>query len=111
MSKIGGVNTASMGGCLHSLKTRARWVEEFHNEKDGVGQVILYLRVTMRETSNHNSPGRLLPGLTKTALSALHQDRGVKQATVAPVKIPGRDNITIGTGNTRTLRAAGKTKN
>ena len=35
-------------------------------------------------------------------------DGGVKYATGASSKIRGRDNITIGTWNTRTLRAAGK---
>ena len=47
-------------------------------------------------------------GSTRTAPSAVHQDRGVKYATGASSKIQGRDNITIGTWNTRTLRAAGK---
>ena len=36
------------------------------------------------------------------------QDGGVKHATGASSKIRGRDNITIGTWNTRTLGAAGK---
>ena len=47
-------------------------------------------------------------GSTRTAPSAGHQDGGVKCATGAPSKIRGRDNITIGTWNTRTLTAAGK---
>ena len=47
------------------------------------------------------------PGSTRTSLSAVHQDGGVKYATGVSSKIPGRDNITIGTWNTRTLRAAG----
>ena len=38
----------------------------------------------------------------------MHQDGGVKSATGPSSKIRGRDNITIGTWNTRTLRAAGK---
>ena len=33
--KIAGVNTASLGGYLHSSKTRARWAEGFHNELNG----------------------------------------------------------------------------
>ena len=33
--EIAGVNTASLGGYLHSLKTRARWAEGFHNEVNG----------------------------------------------------------------------------
>ena len=32
---IAGVNTASLGGCLHSSKTRAKWVEGFHDELNG----------------------------------------------------------------------------
>ena len=42
------------------------------------------------------------------ALLWTHQDGGVKYATGASSKIHGRDNITIGIWNTRTLRAAGK---
>ena len=40
--------------------------------------------------------------------SAVHQDGGVKYATGASSKSRERDNITICTWNTRTLRAAGK---
>ena len=58
--------------------------------------------------SNHTIPDRSPPGSTRTAPSAGHQDGGVKCATGASSKIRGRDNITIGTWNTRTLRAAGK---
>ena len=52
MGEIAGVNTASQGGYLHSLKKRARWAEGFHNEfnshmfdleRDGLGQVVLCL--------------------------------------------------------------------
>ena len=50
------------------------------------------------------------PGSTRTAPSSIHQDGGVKYATGALSNIRGRDNITIGTGNTRTLRAARKLK-
>ena len=59
----------------------------------------------LMKTSNLTIPDRSLPGSTRTAPSAGHQDGGVKCATS---KIRGRDNITIGTWNTRTLRAAGK---
>ena len=50
MGEIAGVNTASLGGYLHSTKTRARWAERFHDElnghvfdleRDGLRQVIL----------------------------------------------------------------------
>ena len=56
----------------------------------------------------HTIPDRSPPGSTRTAPSAGHQDGSVKCATGASSKIRGRDNITIGTWNTRTLRAAGK---
>ena len=49
-----------------------------------------------------------LPGSTRTAPSAVCQDEGVRYATGASSNIRGRDNITIDTWNTRTLRAAGK---
>ena len=45
---------------------------------------------------------------TRTALSTVHQDGGIKYATGASSKICGRDYITTGTQYTRTLRAAGK---
>ena len=60
------------------------------------------------KTSNHTIPDRSPPRSTRTAPSAVHQDGGVKYATGASSKIRGRDNITIGTWNTRALRAAGK---
>ena len=34
MGEIAGVNTASLGGYLHSMKTKARWAEGF-NELNG----------------------------------------------------------------------------
>ena len=56
MGEIAGANTASLGGCLHSTKTRARWAEGFHElngyvfdlERDGLRQVVLCPRLTMR---------------------------------------------------------------
>ena len=60
------------------------------------------------KTSNHTIPGRSPPRSTRTAPSAVHQDGGVKCATDASSKTRRRDNITIGTWNTRTLKAAGK---
>ena len=35
MGEIAGVNMASLGGCLHSSKARARWAEGFHDELNG----------------------------------------------------------------------------
>ena len=60
------------------------------------------------KTSNHTVPERSPPGSTRTAPSAVHQDGGVKYATGTSSKIRGRDNITIGTWNQRTLRAGQK---
>ena len=57
MGEIAGINAASLGGYLHSTKTRARWTEGFHDElnghafdleRDGLHQVVLCLRLTMR---------------------------------------------------------------
>ena len=57
MGEIAGVNTASQGGYLHSTKTRARWADGFHDklngyvfnlERDGLRQVVLCPRLTMR---------------------------------------------------------------
>ena len=59
-------------------------------------------------TDNHTILDRSPPGSTRIAPSAVHYDGGVKCATGASSKIRGRDNITIGTWNTRTLKAAGK---
>ena len=59
------------------------------------------------KTSNHTIPDRPLPGSARTAPSAVHQDGGVKYATGASSKIVD-ENITIGTWNTKTLRATGK---
>ena len=58
-------------------------------------------------THNHSIQDRSPPGSTRTAPSAVHQDRSVKHATGELSKIRGRD-FTIGTWNTRILRAAGK---
>ena len=55
--EIAGVNTASLGGYLHSAKTRARWAEGlddelkghvFDLERDGLRQVVLCPKLTMR---------------------------------------------------------------
>ena len=56
MGEIAGDKTASLGGYFHSKKTRARWAEGFHElnghvfdlERDGLRQVVLYPRLTMR---------------------------------------------------------------
>ena len=57
MDEIAGVNTASLGGYLHSSKTRAKWVEGFHDElnghvfdlkRNGLPQVVLCPKLTIR---------------------------------------------------------------
>ena len=63
-----------------------------------------HMMITHKHTIQDRSPR----GSTSTAPSAVHQDGGVKYATGALSKIRGRDNINMGTWNTRTLRAAGK---
>ena len=89
----------------------------FHNELNGhvfdwrgMDSVRLYLAhdSPYNETSNRTIPDRSPPGSSRTAPSAVYQDGGVKYATGASSKIRGRDNITVGTWNTRTLRAARK---
>ena len=35
IDEIAGVNTASLGGYLHSSKKRTRWAEVFHDERNG----------------------------------------------------------------------------
>ena len=35
LGEIAGVKRASLGGCLHNSRTRARWEEGFHNELNG----------------------------------------------------------------------------
>ena len=57
MGEIAGVHTASLGGYLHTTKTRARWAEGLHDElnghvfdleRDGLRQVVLCPKLTMR---------------------------------------------------------------
>ena len=106
MGEIAGVNTTSLGGYLHSAygqRPRVRPGEGW--APPGCTLPKTHHAMT---THNHIIPDRSPPGSTRTAPSAAHQDGGVKCATGASSKIRGRDNITIGTWNTRTLRAAGK---
>ena len=54
-------------------------------------------------------PDRSLPGLTRTALSAVYQGGSGKHTTgVINNKLRARDSIIIGTWNVRTLSATGK---
>ena len=108
--EIAGVNTASLGGYLHSTKTRARWAElelnghVFDLERDGLRQVVLCPRFTMRcqhttipyrISRRPGQQGPHLPPFTRTS---------AKCATGASSKIRRIDNIIIGTWNTKSFR-------
>ena len=73
----------------------------------GMGSARLYFAQDS-PCDDNTQPDRSPPESTRTAPSSVHQDRGVKCATGEAAKIHGRDNITRGTWNTRTLRDAGK---
>ena len=116
MCEIACVSMASLNRYLHSFWTRAGRVEGFHDELNGhvfdlervwLCQAVSCTWVTMT-TNSQTILDWLLPGLTRIMPSVAHYDNSVKHATGAPFKIRGRDSITIGTWNTRTLRAAGK---
>ena len=76
----------------------------------GMGSVRLYFARDSPCDDNKQPyhTGLVASGSARNAPSSVHQDGGVKYATVESSKIRGRDNITIGTWNTGTLRAAGK---
>ena len=65
----------------------------------------------MIKTNKDTIPARSSPG-KRTTLSAGNQGRGDKYPTGKQTtkKIRGRENITIGTWNVRTLNATGKVK-
>ena len=78
MGEIAGVNTASLGGYLHSTKTRARWAEGFHDElnghvfdleRDWLRQVSTLLKTRHATTHDHTIPDRSPPESTRTAPS------------------------------------------
>ena len=112
------INTASLGGCLRSLKTRARWVErvpqrtQWSHVQPGEGRALSGFTLPSSHhditANNQTTLNQSPPGLTRSVPSTMHRDRCVKHATGAPSKIRGRDNITLAPWNTRTLRAAGK---
>ena len=117
MVETAGVNTASLGGYLHSTKTKGQMggrVPRTQRQRVRHGEGWAPPGCTLPKTHyamktyNHTIPDRSPPRSTRTAPSAVHQDGGVNCATGASSKIRGRDNITIGTLNTRTLRPAGK---
>ena len=64
----------------------------------------------MMNTNNTVISDRSQPGITMTATTVRHRDVGEKYATGVPKikKIRGRESISVGTWNVRTLRPAGK---
>ena len=80
-------------------------------ERDGLRQAELCPRNTiMMNTNNTLIPDWSQPGITMAAPTVRHRDVGDKYATGEPKikKISGRENISVGTWNLRTLRPAGK---
>ena len=63
----------------------------------------------MKNTNNTLIPDRSQPGITMTAPTVGHWGVGDKYTTDVPKikKIRGRENISIGTWNVRTLRPVG----
>ena len=107
MDEIAGDNTVLLGGYLHSSKKGGRWAEGFHDEFNG--HVIDLERGGLRQvvlTICHT--GSVSTRVNKDRAFRRPPGGGVTHATGALSKIRGRDNITIGAWNTRTLRAAGK---
>ena len=104
MGEIAGVSTASLGGYLHSTKTRARWAEGFHDElngqvfdlaRDGLRQVVLCPRLTMRWQHTTipyrigrrpGQQGPRLPPYTRTEVSSvlLVHHRRFEEETTSP---------------------------
>ena len=78
----------------------------------GMGSIRLHFAFESpwEKTRNHTIVDRSPPGLVRTAPSAVHLIRRCQDATSASLKFSRRDDITIGTWNTRTQRAAGKLK-
>ena len=71
---------------------------------------VIALVTPQHDEDKDTIPARSSPG-KRTALSAGNQGRGDKYATgKQTTKIRGRENITIGTWNVRTLNATGKVK-
>ena len=96
------------------FKTKASHLDGGHwlwsgMERDGLRLATLpkthHLKMT---TTSQSIPARSSPGARTTASVAGHQDGGEKYATDGPKSLCGRNNITIGTWNVRSLRAAGK---
>ena len=79
-------------------------------ERDRLRQAELCPRnIMMMNTNNTLIPDRSQPGITMTAPTVRYRDVGDKYATgVTEIKNRGRENISVGTWNVKTLRPAGK---
>ena len=64
----------------------------------------------MKNTNNTLIPDRSQPGITMTVATVTHRDVGDKHATGVSKskKIKGRESISVGTWNVRTLKPSGK---
>ena len=96
------------------FKTKASHLDGGHRlwscmERDGLRHATLPKTHHMKMTTTSQSiPARSSPGTRIAPSVAGHQDGGEKYATDGPISLHARNNITIGTWNVRSLRAAGK---
>ena len=78
-------------------------------ERDGLYHATLPKTHHMKMTTTSQSiPARSSSGTRTTPFVAGYQDGGEKYATDGPKSLRARNNITVGTWNVRSLRAAGK---
>ena len=84
MGEIAGVNTASLGGYLHSSKKRAGWAEGFHDELSGhvfnlqrMGSVRLYFACDSPcdENKQPYHTGSVAARVNKDRAFSVHQDQ------------------------------------
>ena len=96
------------------FKTKASHLDGGHRlwsgkERDGLRLATLPETHHMKMTTTTQSiPGRSSLGTRTAPAVAGHQDGGEKYATDGPKSLSARNNITIGTWNVRSLRAARK---
>ena len=72
MGEIAGVNTASLGGYLHSTKTRARWAEGFHNELNG------HVFDLERDAQDSPCDDNTQPNLTRSVTAQVNKDHAFR---------------------------------
>ena len=98
----------------HVFKTKASHLDGGHRlwsgmERDGLCHSTLPKTHHMKLTTTIQSkPARSSPGTRTAPAAAGNQDGGEKYATNGPKSLRARNNLTIGTWNVRSLRAAGK---